>query len=368
MRASALPLAAKCRGSFTIGSEDDSGPRQNSSFGRMGTAFHEIAYARIMNGVVDFSTIATKYGLTQEEADDLRRGVEKINLSIPPGFEIHGEQQLQHPEMNLRGSPDFWAVSRETNHMIVMDWKSGWLDVEPPESNWQIIAYIMLLLVLYDFVETIEAHIVQPRYNQVKSFTFTRDLIRQLEPDIRMIIAESEVENAPITTGPWCHSCFKSMKCPAFAGAIVKISGLIFPDLVPMEEGKELADMKTILAKALPFAKSFDRISKHIQELAKAYVDIHGELDLGGGLVFGKQVDIKEEIDFATALPILREKFNNSVDSKLKITKNAIKELAQQTKKRGAYIEIMKELESHGAIKETTTQKYTFIKKGESLV
>lgn len=368
MRASAMPLAAKCFGSSNLNkSENDSGPRQNNSFGRMGTAFHELAYTKVINGNVigfDMEALAIKYGLSAEDVDDIRRSLGRVNIQLPEGADVYAEKFIESNRLDLRGTPDVFTVSRETRHCVLIDWKSGWLDVEPPESNWQLISYAFIILEIFDFIDTVEVLIVQPRFNDVKVFLFTRALLESYEPSMRKIIEQSADPRAPLTVGPWCHSCFASMGCHAFAGQVIKISKMVLPEMV---FGQDKNDIQTVLRETLPFAKAFARIVKQVEDLAKAYCDIHGTLDLGGGVEFVKTVEGKNEINMEIALPILRAKFPDSIEGSLKISNDAIKKLSMRTGERGFFPKIMQELEAHGAFQEKPITKYVIKKRGEEI-
>ena len=375
MRASSMPLAYKCRGSANLNkSESDAGPRQNSVWGRMGTAFHELAYQKVVRGTIEgfsLGDLAVKYGLSEEDTVDICRSLAKITITIPEGADVYAEKFIEsnkivskHDGVPLRGTPDLFTVSRETKSGFLGDWKSGWLDVDPPESNWQLISYIFIVFEIFDFLETIEAAIIQPRFNSVKTFVFTRELVESMAGDLQTIVDEATDQQAPLTIGPWCHGCFSAMGCHAFSGQVIKISKMILPDMV---FGEDKGTIQGILRESLPFAKAFMRIAERIDNLAKAYCDIHGTLELGGGMQYAKTVEAREEIDMATALPILRSKFPDSLDGSLKISKTALESLTKKKGERGAYGKLMKELESHGAIREKAIVKYVIKKQGEKL-
>lgn len=362
MRASAMPLASKCRGSYRLQERRGEQP-QGNQFARIGNAFHELAKAKVLNGQIDINVVQAKYGLSAEEIEELRRLIGTIDIVIPPTSSAYAEEGLLSEGLDLKGTPDLFVIDESGTKATLIDWKSGWMDVEPPETNFQIIAYAWMILEHFPKLEVIQTMIVQPRWRTLKEFTFTAQFLRDLKPDLTRIIEEADAENAPLTTGPWCQSCFAAMRCPAFAGEIVKISGLVLPDEISMQAKDVQID--AVLKKALPFVKAFERVAKRVEEVAKAYVDFFGPLDLGSGMFFRKTEEDREKIDAAKALPILRAKFPETIDGALTISKSAIEKLAKKTGERGLYGKILKDLESAQAISSQKITKYVFTKESE---
>ena len=365
MRPSSLPLATHCRGSYLLGKGDSNqggGRNITNQFARLGNAFHELAKSKVMNQSADEDAIRHSYGLSEEEMGDLKRMLNKIDITLPADAQAYAEHHLASKILDLNGTPDLFTVNTETKHSCLIDFKSGFLDIEPPEGNYQMISYALMIYENFG-METIECHIVQPRHGEIKSFTFTKAFLEALIPEMKKIIAEAEQPNAPITTGPWCYACFACMKCPAFAGAVVKVCEIMFPDNVGIRPDEAV---EAAIKKALPFVKAFARTAKKVEELAKVWVDLHGPLDLGGGWVYQKALDTRQEISVEKALPILQEKFPKAVNDLLKITKTAIESVARKTGIRGVYGLVMKDLEGAGALIEKPTTKYSFVNKGEN--
>lgn len=362
MRPSALQLASKCRGSWHLIHKQDGHQELSNEFARNGHAFHHLAQAKVMKSEIDKNLVQSKYGLTDEEMDDLSRSLSKIEINLPANAKVQSEVLLRSKRMDIKGTPDLFGVIQEMKHAILIDWKSGWLDVPPPESNLQMIAYAIMLVEIYE-VDTVECHLVQPRLTQIKSFVFNKAFLEPFVLEIENIIKESEQPNAPLTTGSWCKDCFGAMRCRAFSGEIRKFTEILFPEKIGFE--KDLS-VEEALRKALPFVKAFNRISTNVETLAKAYVDIHGPLDCGGGLVYKKTMEARQEIQTDKALPILLSKFPDSIYGALKITKTAIEGLCRKTGVRGAFAKTMKDLEDSGCLQDKPMTKYVFVKQGET--
>ena len=79
MRASALTLASKCRGSHKLNRGYGSNPS------RLGNAFHELAYQKVMGLGIEWDQIETKYGMTESEMKEMHRSVYNLDINIPEG-------------------------------------------------------------------------------------------------------------------------------------------------------------------------------------------------------------------------------------------------------------------------------------------
>ena len=368
MRPSALPLAQKCAGSYglTVGLGKSSGTKQEhgNEFARKGNAFHELAKAKVIAKAelspIGIEEIRAKYGLTEDEIRDQMIMLGKIDINLPPEAEVFCEEKLKSELLDLEGTPDVSAIVLAIKYGIIIDWKSGYLDVEPPESNYQMIAYVFMLMWKYG-LEKVDCFLVQPRYKDIKSFTFTRAFIEAEIPRMRDIIERAQKPNAPLCTGPWCYTCFAAMKCPAFAGAVVKVCEIMFPDTVGLRPDEAV---EAAIKKALPFVKAFARTAKKVEDLAKVWVDLFGELDLGGGMIYCKELTVIEKLDGAKTYGFLKEKFKDA-DQMITISKKSIEDIARKTGVRGLYGKLMNELEKAGAIVSKPSVKYSFKMVGE---
>jgi hypothetical protein len=388
MRCSALPLATKCRGSYLL--TQGYGSEQS----RLGSAFHEAARNKVLKQPIDKDSLRARYGLTDEELRSIDYGIYNITIQIPEGAMILADDkkmscyfglsnqekvQLEHllsikelsPKENdelqellkkahpLSGTPDFGIYHKEV--VTVVDWKSGWGDVEDPETNNQVIGYGILMVEELEktgkIVKKIHLVIVMPRLNQVKAFVFTRDQLMARAKDIEQIIDEAEKGAEEFTTGPWCQSCFKSMNCPAFAGQIKTLATFVEP--------QDLTDPKAIeksLRTLLPFAKSVKTISDKIQNLARVWVDKNGPLELGGGQTYAKVIENKLEVNAKKAFETMKEYFSEeSIWEIMGVSMTKVSALAVATK-RGLSTVVKNRMKETGALTGTVGVSYRIIK------
>ena len=349
MRASALPLAAKCRKSAKQ-------QTYGSSIASLGTAFHELARNKVLEIHSDLESIKSRYGLIQKDLDGLLAALYNIQINIPPGaIVIADDVHLVSKTMNTSGHPDLGII--KGTHATVVDWKSGWADVEDPEINLQLIDYAILLMEKYPEVDTFDLILVLPRQNTLKAKRFSRGDLENRAKDIKKIIEESESEDAEYTVGSHCQNCYGCMTCPAFAGEVER-----FASLAQYKNVDELSgQIEKSLHYLLPFAKIFNIVAKKIEQVAKAYVDQHGSLDLGVAQYI-KVIEERDKIDAEKAMPILELFFEGGVHDLLTITKTALKEKAQ-AKGRGEYKKIYDQLVDKKAIVKEPQIVYR-IKKG----
>ena len=354
MRCSALPLATKCRGSYLLTQG------YGSVVSRLGTAFHEAARSKVLKQPIDKDSLRTRYGLTDEELRSIDYGIYNITIQIPNGAMVSADdKQLTGLNGKLKGTPDLAIYHNKV--LTVPDWKSGWGDVEDPETNNQVIGYGILMVEELErtgnILEKIHLIIVQPRINQVKAFVFTRDQLMARAEDIKRIIDEAEKGAEEFTTGPWCQQCFKSMNCPAFAGQVKTLAAFIEPQDISDPQAIEKA-LRTLL----PFAKSVKTISDKIQNLAKVWVDKNGPLELGGGQTFAKVIENKQEVNARKAFETMKEYFSeDSIWEIMGVSMTKVSALAVATK-RGLSTVVKNRMKETGALTETVGVSYRIIK------
>ena len=368
MRCSSLPMVSKCRGSYSLIKGSDLAQPGKLVFkgthgsiqSRLGTAFHELARAKVKNLPDNMPEVVVKYGLTEEEEVGLQQALNKVSFNIPEGAIVYADdQQLKGLNGKLAGTPDLGIFQKEEFALTVCDHKSGFGDVEPPQSNNQLIGYAILLIEYLEsqgnVIKVVNFVIIQPRLNQSKSAKFTRDEIMARAVEIERIIDEAEKPGAELTTGPWCNACFKCFNCPAFAGEIKTLMTLL-------DKGEITGDIRTVLAHALPFAKACGTVKGKIEQLAKAFVDQEGDLDLGAGQKYCRVVGSKKSLDAKKTFDHLAEWFSEEERwSVLSASADKIKDICVE-KKRGLSTVVSKSLADKGAVIEELSVSYRIVK------
>jgi len=350
MRPSSMSLAASCPGSAKLNG-------YGSEQATQGSAFHELARAKILNEILDYDLAQKKYNLTDDAINDIRIGINNLDIKIPEGAIIHAEEFIQSPSMNLSGTPDFWLDMRPLGEpmAILIDWKNGRAEVSRPENNYQLLSYAVMLFENQSDIETINVIIMHTRLNQVSETTIDRARAMQLRDIIAGIIDRAENPEAEFVKGPWCGQCFNCLTCPAFAAQYIELANNIWP--LPDTESK----LHDVLRLMLPIAKRAATVAKGLEDVAKAWVDRNGSLDLGDGVRFCKVASTRKKLDTTRALPILREYFADEADSLIKLSSSAIYDLAR-AKGKGLNKEINMRLEQAGAFTSEDKIEYKIIK------
>ena len=358
MRCSALPLASKCRGSWKLTGG------YGSAQSRVGTAFHEFARAKALGIKIDPDSIKTQYALTEEEMKSINYAIYNITIKNPEGaLIIADDKDLIGLNGLLTGRPDLGIYNNSV--LTVVDWKGGFMDVEDPETNNQLLGYGVLILETLKISgqpepKRIDLMIIQPKLNQVKAYSFTPEQLRARAEDIRRIIQEAE-EGGEFTTGPWCNACFKNMQCPAFAGQIQILASMV-AEPVPIAEH----NLEVSLKKLLPFVKACATVGKKVEALAKAWVDRNGPLDLGDNQMYVRKVEDRQEIKASEAFEVLKGFFGEErVWIPYSVSMTEVMELAVSTK-RGLSTIVKNSLIEAGAVEKKTAVTYRVVKGGSN--
>jgi hypothetical protein len=328
---------------------------------RVGQAFHEAARTKVLGLVIDKDSLRARFGLTDEELKSIDYGIYNITIRIPEGAMVLADNtELSGLDGKLTGTPDLGIYHSQV--VTVADWKSGWGDVEDPETNNQLIGYGILIFEALTKgdkppeIKRIDLMIIQPKLNQVKAYSFTPDKLKERAADITQIIKESEEGEGKFTTGPWCSSCFKNMRCPAFAGQVQALAAMV-TDPVPVTEH----NIEMVLKRMLPFVKACNAVGKKIEDLAKAWVDRNGPLDLGAGQMYVRKIEDKQEVKAQEAFEILRGFFGDDAWKTYSVSMEKIAELAVATK-RGLSTIVKNSLIEAGAVEKKTAITYRVIK------
>ena len=350
MRTSKLPLAAKCPASNKIVLNT------SNKFAVMGTAFHELMAFKIRgSGIINekLTELRIRYGLTIEDCDSLKIGLYNVELNLPDDAEIHIEKKIisrLSSQYTLTGHADLYYLQTQ-EEAFHFDWKSGWGDVDPPQFNLQMIGYAVLILAAHPQLKKINSYIVQPKLNQILSYSFSIEEIEKYRLIIIDIIKECSKPTPTHVIGEHCQWCYP-LTCSAYVKEI-----RTFAKDIAEDTGKDLST-STALQILLPFAKSLSRVCKKIEDTAKAYVDQHESLSIDEDRSYVKVVEQRKEIDFALAKNRLQEVFGEKeIDGISTIGITKLKKLAANTE-RGLSKKIIAELDDMGAIKTRHISKY----------
>ena len=129
-----------------------------------------------------------------------------------------GSTTLAHA-FTLSGHIDALAMSPDGTEAIGFDLKSGYDPVDIAEYNWQILAYIVLLLEAYPTLKKVTFYIVQPRNDEDEGFERVSSVSREATPALRETliahVAESLRNSLELKAGKQqCNWCAAAIQCP----------------------------------------------------------------------------------------------------------------------------------------------------------
>ena len=126
---------------------------------------------------------------------------------------------------SIFGTADEIILFKDRELARLVDYKFGYLAVEPADINPQSLAYAIGLVQKYDWVNIVEIYFVCPRRNEVLTHTFTKHEIEGLRERIKLILDRATSEDKqynPTTEG--CRFCGERLVCPALSDKLLPIA------------------------------------------------------------------------------------------------------------------------------------------------
>lgn len=126
---------------------------------------------------------------------------------------------------SIFGTADEIILFKDRELARLVDYKFGYLAVEPANINPQSLAYAIGLIQKYDWVNIVEIYFVCPRRNEVLTHTFTKHEIEGLRERIKLILDRATAEDKqynPTTEG--CRFCGERLVCPALSDKLLPIA------------------------------------------------------------------------------------------------------------------------------------------------
>lgn len=166
--------------------------------------------------------------LTPEQQELIR----KIENYVGP-YARNAEKDFREIRLDLRpigatgcdfGTVDRLLIRGAEAHLI--DYKFGEREVDDPESNIQMWAYVLGVFANFNEVEITHVHVLQPKRDEVGTATFHRSDIPRMSLRVKAIVARCarpNPEEVPTTT--WCRLCARAATCES-----LKQFALAIPD------------------------------------------------------------------------------------------------------------------------------------------
>lgn len=208
----------------------------------------------------------------------------------------------------IAGSVD--ALGLEKERAVVLDWKTGALDVDPAARNHQLWGYALAASRAFGRDEALVRIVYTAQGNRVDEHAIDAlelaafaDRLERLHGQVAFAIAQRRDGIEPDTVeGPWCRYCPAKQSCPSKTGLlrIIAHGGTIGQLGREMTPGQARIAYQQIVA--------LEGIVKDARKRAERYVDENGPIDLGDGRAFGRyERKGNEKVDAAIASRAIRE-------------------------------------------------------------
>lgn len=246
------------------------------------------------------------------------------------------------------GSADMVGI--EDDAVVVLDWKTGYLDVEPAATNPQMAFYALAACRAFGKDRAI-VRIVYTKSNRVDAAELDAlDLAAfadRLESLFRSVAADRQT--GPINTreGSWCRYCPSKSVCPSKVGLLAQVAsgGLAVT-------GGELTP--ALAASAYEQLVRIEQIVKEARARLLTFVEEQGPIDLGNGRAFGRYRKLgNRKIDARGAEPVIRAVLGpEAVDVAIErsTSQAAIERACKQFGQRGDKAALMRRLEEDGYV------------------
>lgn len=126
---------------------------------------------------------------------------------------------------SIFGTADEIILFKDRELARLVDYKFGYLAVEPADINPQSLAYAIGLIQKYEWVNIVEIYFVCPRRSEVLTHTFTRMEIEGLRERIKLILEKATAEEKQYNpTTEACRFCGERLVCPALSDKLLPIA------------------------------------------------------------------------------------------------------------------------------------------------
>lgn len=257
----------------------------------------------------------------------------------------------------IPGSIDVLGV--EGDAVIIIDWKTGYKDVDPAERNWQMWGYALAACRALGKSRAIIriAYTNQPGQpideHEIDAFDladFATRLHQLNVREARLTLAYKGGETPTTNEGNWCRHCASKSICPSKVGLLVQIAekGLAVIGDTAMTQERAVAAYEQLVRVEMLVKDARDRLN--------TYVDETGPLMLGNGRAYGRYVrNGNERLDGNVAVQAIAQvvgesaKEFESVAIERKTTKAAIERAAKAVgAKKGLAVAVIKKIRELG--------------------
>lgn len=270
---SRLQRVHDCPGSVRM--ESMATPEPKSADASEGTMLHEavakLLYALKTQNIVEEDPY--EYALKNLDAEQ-RQSVEScidFLKTLEVSCDVYIEKNVKiHNRFDTglltEGTADAVLVNSKDKTAHLIDWKFGRTPVEEAANNYQLAAYALGVFQEFN-VESVTAHIYQPRAYLHTEYTFTKP--ENILTNLEKIIGNAESPDVMLRAGEsQCKYCSAKSICPAFSARFAALT---------VEEKRDLTN-PAVLLDYWNRAQVVERFMKELKEAVIDYCKEHGNL------------------------------------------------------------------------------------------
>jgi len=249
------------------------------------------------------------------------------------------------------------VLGLDSGRVVVLDWKTGFAEVEPAASNAQLWFYALaacralgkdaaVVRVVYTQSRRCDEHEI----DALDLAEFATSLERLHTQVANRQAAKQKGEALETREGAWCKHCASKAYCPSKNALLVQISqgGLAVIGDAQMTPARAAGAYEQLI--------KIESLVKDARKRLETYVDENGPIALGGGRMFGRYVrEGNERLSGDVAVQAISEVVGESakefasVAIERKTTKAAIERAAKQLGcKRGTAGQVIKKIRELG--------------------
>jgi len=209
----------------------------------------------------------------------------------------------------IAGSIDVLWLEGDT--VVVLDWKTGYNDVDPAERNWQLWGYALAACAAFGKSRA-RVMIVYTKFKSARPDEYEIDALELADfasrlaalhtrvPELKASLQRGELLDTK--EGNWCRHCPSKHVCPSKNGLLVQFA----------ENGLAVVgDAAMTPERARQAYEQFVRIDQLVADVKKrlnAFVIDNGPIDLGNGRMYGRYHRKGNEVlDGKAAVRAIRE-------------------------------------------------------------
>ena len=312
--ASSMGRLAKCHGSWNliqtlkgdgrIPEDTDPGAIDEPAYLALGNAVHEYMMDPSKEKHASLSTDAQ--WMVRQFDYLYHAALRKIGLDFGT---VMREQRLWDRRRRYSGQMDIGVMDEENRTGAVFDWKSGRVEVDPADQNYQLRALAVLMAENFN-LRRVFAAIIQPRASEPLTLCeYDHNDLRAATEEMNLLMDQIAQPDAPLSPGDHCSFCPAKAHCPALGAevlaAVVQTGGGIqdgkveptFRDIETLTT-VQLSEVMAVAKRARAF---FEEVEDRIKRLLKS------DPTSVPGWSLNPDQDIKTIEDTAKAYEILQE-------------------------------------------------------------